>query len=124
MMSRIDSSSLTELWWKAYEHGYGRAITGDNTIEARAIMARQLANSAVGSLTAAVEGEPPPSPLTPTETQVMQAVADGRAPKEIAANRGVMYETVISVLQRVRERLGAETTVAAAVVCVRNRWID
>lgn len=60
-------------------------------------------------------------PLNEDETLVMQLLARGKAEKEIALFLGVSPKSMSRRLERVREKLGADTTVHAMAVWQRGR---
>ncbi len=61
--------------------------------------------------------------LTAREVQVLEAVADGKSNKEIAAAIGIAEDTVKTHLRRLFEKLGASDRAQAVAIALRQRII-
>ena len=61
--------------------------------------------------------------LTAREIQIVEAVADGRSNKEIAAAIGIAEDTVKTHLRRLFEKLGASDRAQAVAIALRQRII-
>ncbi len=61
--------------------------------------------------------------LTAREAQILEAVADGRSNKEIAAALGIAEDTVKTHLRRLFEKLGASDRAQAVAIALRQRLI-
>lgn len=61
--------------------------------------------------------------LTAREAQILEAVADGRSNKEIAAAIGIAEDTVKTHLRRLFEKLGASDRAQAVAIALRQRLI-
>jgi len=64
------------------------------------------------------------SNLTPREIQILEALAEGRANRQIAADLGISEETVKTHLKRLYEKLGASDRAQAVAVALRQKLID
>jgi len=64
------------------------------------------------------------STITAREAQILEAVADGRGNKEIAAAIGIAEDTVKTHLRRLFEKLGACDRAQAVAIALRQRLID
>jgi len=64
------------------------------------------------------------STITAREAQILEAVADGRGNKEIAATIGIAEDTVKTHLRRLFEKLGASDRAQAVAIALRQRLID
>jgi len=64
------------------------------------------------------------STITAREAQILEAVADGRGNKEIAAAIGIAEDTVKTHLRRLFEKLGASDRAQAVAIALRQRLID
>lgn len=62
---------------------------------------------------------------TPTdiELDILAALAEGMTNKQIASRRHMTKSAVGMTLMRLRQRVGAETTVELVAMALRNRWI-
>jgi DNA-binding NarL/FixJ family response regulator len=61
--------------------------------------------------------------LTAREVQILEAVADGRSNKEIAAALGIAEDTVKTHLRHLFEKLGASDRAQAVAIALRQRLI-
>ncbi|WP_311222184.1 MULTISPECIES: response regulator [unclassified Acidovorax] len=59
---------------------------------------------------------PPPTPLTPRETEVLSWIAKGKTNRDIAEILGMSPRTVNKHLEHIFEKLGVETRTAAAAL--------
>src|SRR5204862_8226515 len=59
--------------------------------------------------------------LTAREVQILEAVADGRSNKEIAAAIGIAEDPVKTHLRRLFEKLGASDRAQAVAIALRQR---
>lgn len=66
----------------------------------------------------------PANPLTWRETEVLQLLAEGRDPQQIARTLGVSTHTVRDHIRNVREKLGVQTVLAAVVEANRLGAIE
>ena len=64
----------------------------------------------------------PGTPLTATERQVVEALASGLAPKQIAYEYGRSVATIRSHLQRAKRKTGARTLPHLAAMSVHDDW--
>lgn len=80
----------------------------------------------VAGETLGVDPEPdePANPLTWRETEVLQLLAEGRDPQQIARALGVSTHTVRDHIRNVREKLGVQTVLAAVVTATRLGAIE
>jgi DNA-binding NarL/FixJ family response regulator len=62
--------------------------------------------------------------LTAREIQILEAVADGRGNKEIAAAIGIAEDTVKTHLRHLFEKLGASDRAQAVAIALRQRLIE
>jgi DNA-binding CsgD family transcriptional regulator len=70
---------------------------------------------------------PPPSPvaeLTPTERRVVEGLADGSAPKELAFRWGVSIATVRTHIRHAKRKTRARTLSELAGMAARADWPD
>jgi DNA-binding CsgD family transcriptional regulator len=58
-------------------------------------------------------------PLTTTEIETLQAVADGDRSAEVAARRGITEATVKNTVWRACQKLGADSRAHAVTVALR-----
>ena len=61
--------------------------------------------------------------LTITEKQILQAMADGKRPKQIALERGTSIRTVATQLSTIYRKLDALTRTQAVAIAMRRGWI-
>lgn len=66
--------------------------------------------------------EPPGARLTPTERRAVEALAAGKAPKEIAFEWGVALSTVRTHLKHAKAKTGARTLPELASLVTRPDW--
>ena len=64
----------------------------------------------------------PGTPLTATERRVVEALASGLAPKQIAYEFGRSVATIRSHLQRAKRKTGARTLPHLAAMSVHADW--
>lgn len=65
-------------------------------------------------------GSAPPRPrLTPREQEILRAIADGHAYREIAEQAGISYKTVSNVSQTLKDKLGAGSFADLVVKAIR-----
>ena len=88
---------------------------------------RDGAPASTPALTRALDPErlallPGESRLTPTERLVVEALASGRAPKQIAYDRGVSLATVRTHISNAKRKLGARTQAELAAMAARSDW--
>jgi DNA-binding CsgD family transcriptional regulator len=70
---------------------------------------------------------PPPSPaagLTPTERRVVEGLAEGSAPKEIAYRWGVSIATIRTHIRHAKRKTRARTLSELAGMAARADWPD
>lgn len=75
-----------------------------------------------GDATGLPAPQPPGARLTPTERRAVEALADGKAPKEIAFDWGVALSTVRSHLKHAKAKTGAKTLPELASLVTRPDW--
>lgn len=56
--------------------------------------------------------------------QILQALADGKRPKQIAFELELSYTAVLANIHRIKQAIGAETTAHAVAIGIRERYID
>jgi DNA-binding NarL/FixJ family response regulator len=67
-------------------------------------------------------GDPPRKPLTPRECQVLRAVCEGLANKQIAERLGVTENSVKSFLQQLFEKTGVRTRAQLVAAAIEQYW--
>ena len=82
----------------------------------------RIAHLAIRRLLASPEGSGE-SPLSPRETEVLRALSEGRANREIAQTLGVSLSTVKAHIQSILQKLSASTRADAAVKALRKGWL-
>lgn len=80
-----------------------------------ALIRRALTQDAQGPLPGAL------ARLTPRESEVLEAIADGRTNKEIARNLGISPGTVKTHVERLIGKLGVRDRTQAAILVTRHR---
>ena len=63
------------------------------------------------------------SPLTPRETDVLRALADGQSNREIAQTLDVILSTVKAHIRSILQKLSASTRADAAVKALKKGWL-
>jgi DNA-binding NarL/FixJ family response regulator len=66
--------------------------------------------------------EPPPKDLTPRELDVLRALVDGLAYKQIADELGVSIDTVRSFVRSLYAKLGVHSATEAVSLALRRGW--
>lgn len=64
------------------------------------------------------------SPLTPRETDALQALRGGRSTKHVAESLGLSQGTVRNYLSSAMDKTGARTAAQAVVVAEESGWLD
>lgn len=59
-------------------------------------------------------------PLSPSETEILQWLADGKSALDIATIRGTAYSTVKAQIVRLRAKLEADTAPQAVATGIRQ----
>lgn len=67
---------------------------------------------------------PPPAPLTPTERRVVEGLADGLTPKQLAFDWGVSINTVRSHISSAKRKTGARTVRELAGMAALPAWVE
>ena len=62
--------------------------------------------------------------LTPREREMLGAVAEGKAHKEIAAEKGISLSTVKNHMSNIRDTLGAISSTHAVATAIRGGIIN
>ncbi|HEV3090082.1 MAG TPA: response regulator transcription factor [Candidatus Cybelea sp.] len=83
----------------------------------------QIAHVVLSRFAAGTSANPRPSPLTPRETEILRAIADGRANAEIAENLHLGLGTVKGHIRGILEKLSASDRTQAAVVALKKGYI-
>ncbi|RCW79245.1 response regulator transcription factor [Paracoccus lutimaris] len=65
-------------------------------------------------------GADTPPRLTPRETDILRAIADGLSYREIAERAGISYKTVSNVSQTLRDKLAAQSFADLVVKAIRH----
>ena len=68
--------------------------------------------------------EPPASPLSPREVEILRLVASGGRNKEIADHLGISVQTVKNHLTTVMHKLGAPNRTRAVTYAIRQGWLE
>jgi DNA-binding NarL/FixJ family response regulator len=63
-------------------------------------------------------------PLTPSESEVLERVAEGLSQKQVAEERHCSEKTVKNQLWLARWKLGAQNTLHAVVLAARSGQVD
>lgn len=63
------------------------------------------------------------NPLSPTQTLLLQQLADGWTRRQIAEKRGISNETLKTHFKFIRKKTGKHTVLEAVVMCIRAGWI-
>jgi PAS domain S-box-containing protein len=69
-------------------------------------------------------GGPPPLPLSPREVEVLRLLATGTTTAAIAQRLGISVVTVRNHVQRLLDRLGAHSRLAAVARARERGWLD
>ena len=64
--------------------------------------------------------EPPPTPLSKREREILQKVADGATTRQVANDLGISPHTVKTHLERIFEKLGANDRAQAVAIAIRT----
>ena len=59
--------------------------------------------------------------LSPAQVEIMDDLISGLSQREIARTRGVIHQTIAAHVDKVKSKLGALTTVEAAVIYDRRK---
>jgi len=62
-------------------------------------------------------------PLSPRETEILDAVANGMSNKEIASWLGISQQTVKNHMTSILRKLNVEDRTQAAVTALRHGWV-
>lgn len=60
--------------------------------------------------------------LTRSEQDVLEKLANGEYPKEVADERGVSISAISKICRRAKAKLGARTTYQAVLFCAIERF--
>lgn len=117
--------------WSAADHSRVRAVLPDRATgpqiaaateavaEGLSVLDAETAEQFAPARWARAVGDRPPEPLTARETEVLRALADGLANKQIAARFGVSENTVKFHVAAVMGKLGAGSRTEAVMLGVR-----
>jgi DNA-binding NarL/FixJ family response regulator len=83
-----------------------------------------IAPALIGGVLDALRATQCPSPLTPREREILEAVASGGTNEQIAHELEVSVSTVKSELAAINEKSGASDRASALAVCFRRGWIE
>lgn len=99
----------------------GRADLTQDEAVALAGAAVMAANGAAASMRSMVAAD---CPLTARELECLSFVAAGAGYREVGQELGISPRTVEKHVERCRQRLGVDTSLAAALAAVRAGWIS
>jgi two-component system response regulator NreC len=70
------------------------------------------------------QAHPPPTVLTPRETEVLKLIVAGLSTKQIAAQLGVSFKTAVSHRSRMMEKLDIHEVASLVRYAIRNKLVE